>query len=100
MQAKMQAKVCRNCLQLLIPERRERGLTTCADCAKAMANAQQKPKLTDGLTQSVPASPLQAALKSDLQRQAEAEAENKDLLVKQKNVDTFFTEFQKVKNSH
>ena len=100
MQAKTQAKVCRNCLKLLVPERRERGLVTCADCAKAMANAQQKPSVTDNLTPTAPPSPLQAALKNDLQKQAEAEAQKKELLVKQKNVDTFFTEFQKVKNSH
>ncbi len=96
----MQTKVCRNCLQVLNAERRERGLTTCADCSKAIAAAQQKRRELDSPVQTTPPSPLQAALKSDLQKQAEAEAQQKELLVKQKNVDIFYNEFQKVKNSH
>jgi ribosomal protein L37AE/L43A len=93
----MQSKVCRNCLQPLNAERKERGLTTCANCSKVMAAAQQKQR---ELHDPVPKTPLQAALKSDLQKQAEAEAQQKELIVKQKNVDSFFNDFSKVKNSH
>jgi len=92
----MQAKVCRNCLQPLNAERKERGLSTCADCSKALAAIQQKARELDA---PPPTTPLQAALKSDLQKISEAEAEKKELVVKQKNVTSFFNDFQKVKKS-
>ena len=38
----MNVKVCRNCLQTLTPERRERGLSTCANCAKTLQALKDK----------------------------------------------------------
>jgi hypothetical protein len=92
----MQAKVCRNCLQPLSPERKERGLSTCANCAKVIAAAQQKAR---DLENPPPTSTLQATIKSDLQKAAEAEALKKEAEVKQKNVEVFFDDLQKVKKS-
>jgi predicted amidophosphoribosyltransferase len=57
----MQAKVCKNCLQPLSPERKERGLFTCANCAKKIHEAQQRAR---DLENPPPTSPLQAALKN------------------------------------
>jgi hypothetical protein len=90
----MIVKVCRNCLQPLSPERRERGLFTCVECAKQIQAAQQKSR---ELENPPPKSPLHAALKSELEKQAQAEVEKKELEKKQKNVEHFFEDFQKVK---
>ena len=46
-----------------------------------------------------PTSTLQAMIKSDLQKAAEAEALKKEAEVKQKNVEVFFDDLQKVKKS-
>jgi DNA-directed RNA polymerase subunit M/transcription elongation factor TFIIS len=92
----MQAKVCKNCLQPLSPERKERGLFTCANCSKLIQAKQQQQR---DLENPPPTSPLQAALKNELQKQAEAEAEKKELEKKQKNVEHFFDDLQKVKRS-
>ena len=91
-----QEKVCKNCLQPLSPERKERGLFTCANCAKLIQAAQQRAR---DLENPPPTSPLQAALKNDLQQQLEAEAEKKEMEKKQKNVEHFFDDLQKVKRS-
>jgi DNA-directed RNA polymerase subunit M/transcription elongation factor TFIIS len=90
----MHVKVCKNCLQLLAPDRKERGLFTCLDCAKKIQEAQQRAR---ALENPPPSSPLQAALKNELQKQLDAEAEKKELEKKQKNVEHFFDDFQKVK---
>ena len=92
----MIVKVCRNCLQPLSPERRERGLFTCVECAKQIQAAQQKAR---ELENPPPKSPLHAALKSELEKQAQAEEEKKELEKKQKNVEHFFEDFQKVKKN-
>jgi hypothetical protein len=92
----MQAKVCRNCLQPLSAERKERALSTCANCAKQIQAAQQKMR---ELENPPPKSPLHAALKGELEKQAQAEAEKRELDKKQKNVEHFFDDFQKVKKS-
>ena len=92
----MQAKVCKNCLQPLSPERKERGLSTCANCSKLI---QAREKETRDRENPPPNSPLQAALKNELLQQAEAEAEKKEIEKKQKNVEHFFDDLQKVKRS-
>ena len=46
-----------------------------------------------------PKSPLHAALKGDLEKQAQMEAQRIELEKKQKNVEHFFDDFQKVKKS-
>jgi len=90
----MQVKVCKNCLQLLAPERRERGLPTCAACFKLIQAREQQQR---DLENPPATSPLQAALKNELNSQAEAEAAKKEIEKKQKNVEHFFEDFQKVK---
>jgi hypothetical protein len=92
----MLAKVCRNCLQPLSTERRELQLTTCANCAKTIAEAKRK---ADQLANPPPASPLQAALKQEQQQQLEQQALQKEEAQKQKNVEHFFDDLQKVKKS-
>ena len=90
----MQVKVCKNCLQPLSPERKEKGLFNCVDCAKKIQAAQQRARDAEN---PPPTSPLQAALKNELQKQLEAEAEKKEIEKKQKNVEHFFDDLQKVK---
>jgi hypothetical protein len=90
----MPVKVCRNCLQPLASERRERGYTTCANCAKLLAIKQQDERPLEDPNE---VNPLKVALKQALQKEAEAELERKELEKKQKNVEHFFDDFQKVK---
>ena len=92
----MQAKVCRNCLQPLSAERKEKALSTCANCAKQIAAAQQKMR---ELENPPPKSPLHATLRGELEKQAQMEAQRIELEKKQKNVEHFFDDFQKVKKS-
>ena len=92
----MQTKVCKNCLQPLSAERKEKALSTCANCAKQIAAAQQKMR---ELENPPPKSPLHAALKGELEKQAQMEAQRIELEKKQKNVEHFFDDFQKVKKS-
>jgi hypothetical protein len=90
----MHVKVCKNCLQPLASDRKERGLFTCADCAKKIQEAQQRARVIEN---PPPSSPLQAALKNELQKQLDAEAEKKEIEKRQKNVEHFFDDWQKVK---
>ena len=92
----MLVKVCKNCMQPLLPERKERGFSTCANCAKVIAAAQQKARDQEN---PPPTSTLQATIKSDLQKALEAEALRKEAEIKQKNVEVFFDDLQKVKKS-
>ena len=88
----MNVKVCRNCLQTLTPERRERGLSTCANCAKTLQALKDK--------ENPPVdNPLQAALKSQKMKELEEEALKKEVEKKQKNVESFFVDFSKVKKT-
>jgi hypothetical protein len=52
----MNVKVCRNCLQTLSQDRRERGLLVCANCAKAIQALKEKEKEKE--KQATEANPL------------------------------------------
>jgi uncharacterized Zn finger protein (UPF0148 family) len=93
----MNVKVCRNCLQTLSQDRRERGLLVCANCAKAIQALKEKEKEKE--KQVAEANPLQAALKSEKQKILEEEAQRVENEKKQKNVEHFFEDFSKVKRS-
>jgi len=77
-------------LQTLAPERRESGLLTCANCAKTLQALKDKEK---------PQNPLQAALKTQKEKELEQDALKKEVEKKQKNVETFFDDFSKVKKT-
>ena len=77
-------------MQTLAPERRERGLLTCANCAKTLQALKDKEN---------PPNPLQAALKSQKEKEFEQDALKKEVEKKQKNVETFFDDFSKVKKT-
>ena len=66
----MQAKVCKNCLRPLSLESNYSGLFTCVNCAKLIQARQQQAR---DLENPPPTFPLQAVLKNELQKQAEAE---------------------------
>ena len=88
----MNVKVCRNCLQPLAAERRERGMSMCADCSKAiqaLKNKEKPPELN----------PLQAALKTQKEKELEELELKKEIEKKQKHVEHFFEDFTKVKKS-
>lgn len=87
-------KVCKNCLQILNDERKKNGFSTCADCSKKIAAAQQKNR---EVSASPPLSNLAAALKHDLLKQEQEQAQLKQDKEKQKNVEHFYDDFQKVK---
>ena len=87
----MKTKVCANCLELLTAERREKGYLTCIRCERTIKVAQQE-KLS-----SVPETPLQAALKRDLEETLKKEAEQREAEKKQQNKTDFFNTFKKIK---
>lgn len=87
-------KVCKNCLQILNDERRQNGFSTCADCSKKIAAAQQKKR--DEFAPP-PVSNLAAALKHDLLKQEQEQERLKQDKEKQKNVEHFYDDFQRVK---
>jgi hypothetical protein len=87
----MPSKVCTNCLELLTAERREKGHATCVRCERTIKVAQQEK------SSSATASPLQAALKRDIDELSKKQAEKKALEQKQQNKTDFFDNLKKIK---
>ena len=87
----MKTKVCTNCLELLTAERREKGYPTCVRCERTIKVAQQEKMSLD------PETPLQAALKRDLEEKLKKESEKKQIAQRQQNRSEFFDIFKKIK---
>jgi len=87
----MKTKICRNCLELLTVDRREKGYPTCIRCERTIKVAEQE-KLS-----STQDTPLHATLKRDLEDALKREAEKKQLAQQQQNKADFFDIFKKIK---
>lgn len=84
-------KVCKNCLELLTPDRRAKGHITCARCEQKIKVAEQE-KLT-----STASTILQATLKRDLDEISKKESEKKELKQKKQNKTDFLDNLKKIK---